>query len=397
VTLLQGTRVLDLGRYVAAPYCSLVLADLGAEIVRVERPGGEADRTLGLRASNGESYVFASLARNKKGVTLDLRAGEQARMVLHDLIGASDVLLHNFAPPAAAALGLGYDEVRAVRPDIVYVAISSFGSRGPAAGRTGFDPIAQVASGAAAVTGDEDGGPLRAGIPWVDYATGLSAAVGTLAALLHRAQTGEGQEVACALLRTAVSFTSAVLAEAAIGGCERPRLGNQPAHVGAANLYPCADGHVYVAAVSPAAWRAVARLAGAPELGDDAQLATPEQRFERRADVDAVVAGWTARRTVEEAVAALDAARVPCAAYVTPAQVVGDAQVLANDMLAYVDLEQAGLERVPACATPVAWSALEPPATARPPRPGEHNEALYGELLGYGPERLAGLREAGVI
>jgi crotonobetainyl-CoA:carnitine CoA-transferase CaiB-like acyl-CoA transferase len=397
VGVLADVRVLDFGRYIAAPYCSLVLADLGAEVIRVEAPGGEADRRLGLRAAHGETFVFAGLARNKKGVSLDLRSGDGARAVLRDLLGVCDVVLHNFAPAAAAALGLGYERLRAIRPDVILAAISAYGSRGPDANRTGFDPVAQMASGAAAVTGDAESGPLRAGVPWVDYSTGLAAAAGILAAVRHRDRTGEGQAVECALLRTAVSYTAPIAAEATVGGQVRPRLGNQPAYIGVSNLFACADGHIYVVAVSPSTWRALARVIGHPELVDDPELSTPEGRFIARDRVDPLVEAWTRLRTVAAAAAVLSGERIPHAEYRTSAEVPGDPGVIANEMLAYVDLEHEGLSRVPATATPIALSRLSVPATSRPPRPGEHNAEVYGRLLGYSEHRMRELEDSGVI
>jgi crotonobetainyl-CoA:carnitine CoA-transferase CaiB-like acyl-CoA transferase len=396
VNALEDVRVLDLGRYVAAPYCTMILSDLGAEVIRVERPGGDHDRRLGLRAVHGETFIFAGLARNKKGVALDLSQA-QAMPVLEDLIRHCDVLVHNFSPAAAGRLGLSYEHVRAIRPDIVCAAISSFGASGPDAHRTGFDPIAQVAAGAAAITGDEHGGPIRAGLPWVDYSTGLAAAAGVLAALRHRDRTGDGQEVRCALLHTAVSYMAPVLAEATVAGQVRPRLGNQPAHVAVSNLYPCRDGHVYIVAVSRSMWRALTALLGRSELADDPDLVDAEQRYERRSLVDEAVAGWTQGHTVDEAVELLAAARVPCTAYRTPAEVAEDEQVAANEMLCHLDLGHDGLDHVPASTTPVAFSTLVAPPVARPPRPGEHNDDIYGDLLGYDASRLAALRQGGVI
>ncbi|MGO9954982.1 MAG: CaiB/BaiF CoA transferase family protein, partial [Solirubrobacteraceae bacterium] len=270
--VLHDVTVLDFGRYIAGPYCSMILADLGADVIRAEVPGGEPDRHLGLRAGNGETYTFAGLARNKRGISLDLRAGEGARTVLADLVSNCDVVVHNFGPAAARALGLDYTDLRAHRPDVIVAAISAVGTSGPDADRTGFDPVAQMASGAAAVTGEAGSGPLRAGVPWVDYSTGLAAALGILAALRHRDRTGEGQVVDCALLGTAVSYTAPIVAEAAIAGLDRPRLGNQPAYISVSNLVPCADGEVYIVAVSRSMWRALCEIIGAPELAADPAL-----------------------------------------------------------------------------------------------------------------------------
>jgi crotonobetainyl-CoA:carnitine CoA-transferase CaiB-like acyl-CoA transferase len=395
--MLSDVRVLDLGRYIAAPYCSLILADLGAEVIRVERPGGELDRRLGLCASHGESFLFTALARNKKGITLDLRAGGAAHGVLLDLAAHSDVLLHNFSPAGAATLGLAHAEICSVRPDIVYAAISSYGSRGPGAARTGFDPIIQMASGAASTTGSRESGPVRCGVPWVDYGTGLSAAVGILAALRRRDRTGAGQQLECSLLRTALSFTAPMVAEATVAGRPRPALGNQAAYVSVSNLFPCADGHVYIVAVSSGSWRALTALVGAPEWAEDETLRTPAQRYEQRERIDRQIAAWTRGRSVSCALAQLEHARIPCGAYRDSGELGDDPQVLAEGMLRYVDLETDELDRVPTTALPLSLSELEPPAAARPPRLGEHNAEVYAGLLGYGPERLEELTAAGVI
>lgn len=394
---LTGVRVLDLGRYIAAPYCAMVLADLGAEVIRVERPRGEEDRSLGLQAVNGETFTFASLARGKKAITLDLRQVEGARPVLCDLVARSDVFLHNFGPGAAAALGVGHDDIRSMAPRVIYVGISFAGADGPHANRTGFDMMAQMGSGAAAVTGHAGQPPLRAGVPWVDYSTGLSAAIGVLAALRQRDATGEGQAVDCALLQTALSFTAPIIAEAVAAGIERPRLGNQTAYTGPSNLYPCRDGQVYVAAVTSSAWRALAALIGHPDLARSPDLRTPELRFDRRAELDPLIEAWTRARTVDEALAALEGAQVPSGRYRTTADASDDPQVQARGMLAAVDLGAPGFGRVPASRSPVRLTGQGAPPVLRPPAVGEHNDEVYRGLLGYDDARFAGLRAAGLI
>jgi len=394
---LRGVRVLDFGRYVAAPYCAMLLADMGADVIRVERPGGEDDRRLGLKAAHGEAFTFVGLARAKRGITLDLRAGAAARAVLADLVARCDVLLHNFAPSAAGAFGLSYEDVRAARPDVVYLAISCHGSDGPLAQRAGFDPMAQMASGAAALTGYEDGPPVRAGVPWVDFSTGLAGALGILLALRHREATGEGQAVDCALLRTALSYTAPMVAEAVVAGRERPRLGNQAAYVAPSNLYRCRDGAVYVAAVTAGAWRALARLVGEPELADDPELATPEQRFEQRERIDRAIERWTEARSVAEALRELEEARVPSGSYQATSELPDDPQVRAQRMLEYVDLGFDGLGRVPVSASPLRLSRIPLAAGGAPPRVGEHNDDVYRDLLGYGDAQIERLRAQRVI
>jgi crotonobetainyl-CoA:carnitine CoA-transferase CaiB-like acyl-CoA transferase len=394
--VLHGLRVLDLGRFVAAPYCGLLLADLGAEVIRVERPGGDEDRRLGLTGAHGENFVYSNLARNKLGITLDVRQ-PAGRALLFELLARADVFLHNFSPGAATSLGLGYDDVRAARADIIYTGISCYGTEGPHAERPGFDPMAQMASGAGAVSGHEGDAPLRAGVPWVDYATGLSAALGTVLALRQRDATGAGQRVDCALLQTAVSFMAPMIAEAVTAGRERPRLGNRAAYIGPSDLYRCRDGFVYVACATESAWRALMRLIGQAELLAAPDLDSHWARFEQRARVDPLVAAWLATRTVAEALAALDAAHVPCGPYRSTREVPDDAQVRAGGMLLEVDLGLPGLEAVPMGASPFRLSSAPARAATRAPRVGEHNRAVYEGLLGYTPERLARLQSDGIV
>ena len=395
---LSGIRVLDFGRYVAAPYCGMVLADLGAVVIRVERPGGDDDRRLGLQAAHGETFTFVSLARGKKAITLDLRRGRQAREVLRDLVSCCDVFVHNFGPAAARAFALTYDDIHALKSDVVYAAISCYGSAGPYADRLGFDPMAQLGSGAGALTGhDSQQPPLRAGVPWVDYSTGLAAALGIVAALVYRDKTGEGQAVDCALLRTAVSFTAPTVAEATIAKRDRPRLGNQPPYVGPSNLYRCRDGYVYLSAISTSTWRSLATLIGQPELADAPELRTAEQRFAQRSRLDALIARWTGSRTVDAVVGDLERAHVPCGVARAPSEVPDDPQVRADHMLHHVDLEMPGLEHVPVSASPLRLSKVTAGATARPPGIGEHNDEVYQTMLDYDADRIARLREEGVI
>ena len=384
---LAGIRVLDFGRFVAAPYCGMLLADMGAEVLRIERPGGDEDRRVGLKAPNGENLIYPSLARGKKSITLDL-ASPAGAGPLEQLITHADVVLHNFSPRAAAKMRLGYADVRQVKPDIIYTAISMFGSSGPYALRPGFDPIAQAASGAMSLTGTERA-PVRSGVPWVDYSTGMLAALGTVAALYHRRATGRGQAVDCALLQTAINCVTPMVAEALVTGRERPRLQNRAAYLGPTDLYECRDGRVYVATATAAAWRSLMCLIGRGDLADSASLSTDEQRFEQREQVDPLVKRWMRRRRVANVVAALVREKIPCGVYRTTAEIPNDPQVLELSMLAYADLEHPGMSRVPVARFPIRFSTLGVPSVTRPPRPGEHNEHVYCGLLGYDAAWLA--------
>ena len=395
--VLEGVRVLDFGRFIAAPYCGMILADMGAEVIRIDRPGGEEDRRVGLKASNGENLSYPSYARNKKCISLNVLTKDAPRDVLEDLVRISDVFLHNFSPGAIKAFSLTYDDIKAIKPDIIYTGISCYGSTGPYCDRVGFDQIAQTFSGAAALNGYEGDDPLRAALPWVDYSTALCATVGTLLALRHRDATGEGQMVDCALLQTAMSFIAPMVAEAEVLGKERPRIGNRSAYLGPTDLYKCRDGYVYVATTMEGMWRRMMKIVGHEEMLDNPDFDTDIKRFDRRDEVDPLVAGWIEQHTVEAVVAPMDENRIPCGVYHSTADVASDPHVQARKMLEYMDLGEPGLERVPICGIPIRLSATPGEVRDVAPKVGEHNDKYYRDMLGYSDEKLALLRESGYI
>jgi crotonobetainyl-CoA:carnitine CoA-transferase CaiB-like acyl-CoA transferase len=394
--VLDDIRVIDLGRYVAAPYCAMILADMGADVIRVERPGGEDDRHVGLVGQHGENFMFPALARGKKAITLDMRRPRGHELLL-ELVSRSDVVVHNFSPAAARALRLTYDDMRAARPDIIYTAVSCFGEIGPDADRPGFDPIAQVASGSAAVTGLDGEPPLRAGVPWVDYSTGLSGALGTVLALRQRDRTGEGQAVNCALLRTAISYMAPMIGEAIVAGQPRPRLGNRAPYFGPTDLYRCRDGYVYIACVTDGAWRSLMTIVGRPELTGDRRLCTQMDRFEQRAWLDDIVRQWMAERTAAEVVDALDRGHVPCGVSRSLTEAAENPQVEACGMLPRVDLSVPGMAAVPASATPFSLSRMPPAPIRRSPRVGEDSDEIFCGLLGLSDADLASMRSDGIV
>jgi crotonobetainyl-CoA:carnitine CoA-transferase CaiB-like acyl-CoA transferase len=395
--VLDDIRVLDFGRFIACPYCGMLLADMGAEVIRIERPGGEEDRTIGLLGPNGQNMSYPSYARNKKGITLRLMNNERGREVLADLVKVSDVVIHNFSPGAARMMGLTYDELKAIKPDIILVAISCFGSEGPYSDRVGFDFIAQAMSGCMDLGGYPDKPPIRAFMNPMDFGTALSAAFGTLLALRHRDKTGEGQKLDLALLRTATSFNAPIIAEAEVLGRLRPRIGNRAAYIGPTDLFKCSDGWIFIATIMDTLWRRLARVIGHPELIDDPELKNDYLRFENRDRIDPLIADWCAERTVDEVIEILGEARIPCAPILGTDEVSHDPHIRATDMVEYIDLEEPGLERVPICGIPVKLSKTPGRIESRAPRVGEHNEQIYGNLLRYSEELIADLRADGTI
>jgi crotonobetainyl-CoA:carnitine CoA-transferase CaiB-like acyl-CoA transferase len=393
---LSDIRVLDFGRFIAAPYCGMILADMGADVIRIDRPGGEEDRNYGLVAANGENLSYPSYARNKRGITLNLLK-EESRPILHDLVRQADVVLHNFSPGAAKAMGLEYTALRQINERIIYTGISCYGSEGPYARRIGFDPIAQCLSGAASFNGFADGPPMRSQLPWVDYSTGLCAALGTMFALRHRDQTGEGQAVDLALIQTATSFTAPMIAEATVLGRERPQIGNRTAYVGTSDMFKCKDGYVYASVILDAMWARLMKLVGAEEFLDDPDFDTDLKRFENRERIDPKVADWMAGHTVAEVMEAMEAARIPCAPALSTSQVPEDPHVKERGLLEYCDLEYPGLEQVPISGIPMTLSASPGSIRRRAPRVGEHNKEIYTDLLGYAGSTLEELKRLQVI
>ncbi len=395
--VLEDVRVLDFGRFIAAPYCGMLLADMGAEVIRIDRPGGEEDRTAGLTGSNGENLIYPSYARNKKGITLNLFDNDHGQKVLEDLVKRSDVLIHSFSPEAARRAGLIYEDLAKLNPGIIVTAISCFGSTGPYANRTGFDFIAQAMSGAMKVGGFPDKPPIRAFINPMDHGTGAIAAFGTLVALRHRDRTGEGQLVDLALFQTALTYTAPFIAEAEALGKVRPLIGNRSAYVGPTDLYRCKDGHVFIATIMNSLWRRLARTIGHEELIDDPELQTDFQRYENRHRIDPLIAGWAAGHTVAEVLKKMEEARIPCGPLRGLDEVLGDPHIDSEKMIEYLNLEEPGLERVPTSGIPAKLSKTPGRITSRAPRVGEHNDEIYQDLLGYSTATLDDLKRKGVI
>ena len=396
-SVLEDIRVLDFGRFVACPYCGMLLADMGAEVIRVDRPGGEEDRTVGLTGPHGESLSYASCARNKKGITLNLLNNKRGREILADLVVHCDVVIHSFSPEAAGLMGLTYAELKKIKADIILTAVSCFGSSGPYADRIGFDFIAQAMSGAMKMGGFPDKPPQRAYILPIDYGTGLAAAFGTMIALRHRDQTGEGQMVDLSLFQTALAYTTPAIAEAEILGKLRPKIGNRAAYTGPTDLYRCKDGYIFIAVVMNSLWRRFVKLIGREELIDDPELQSDYQRYKHRHRIDPLVEDWAAGHTVDEALEKLEKARIPCSPVRNLDEVVDDPHVRSENMIEYVDMEEPGLSKLPISGIQAKLSKTPGRVKTRAPKVGEHNDEIYRGLLGYDKVLLDELKEKAVI
>ena len=308
---LDGVRVLDLGRFIACPFCGMLLADLGAEVIRIERPGGGQDRYLGLLTPAGCSYGFANQNRNKKGISLNFERNERAREILSELIKRSDVVIENFSPEAAKAIGITYEKLKATRPDIIFAHISAFGPDGPYSHRIGFDQIAKAMSGAMAISGFP-GPPTKEQTPHVDYLTACLTAVGVVSALYHRDKTGEGQMIDTALLQTAVTYMAPTIGEWETGGKHREQTGNRSPWVGPSDLYRTKDGRwVMLAIITNSIWRRFCRSIGREDLAEDPRFDSDLARWEYHDIIDPVVEEWVASQTAEEVIAAAEKIPIP--------------------------------------------------------------------------------------
>lgn len=390
-------RILDFGRFVAAPYCAMLLADMGAEVIRVERSGGEEDRTHGLLGPSGQNMTFYSVARNKKAVTLNLMKNEAGQAVLKDLVQKCDIVIHAFTPKPAKMMGLSFKDLKKIKPDIIVAAVSCFGSKGPYADRPGFDFIAQAMSGCMALGGYEDKPPIRAFMNPIDYGTALIGAFSISAAIRHRDKTGEGQFVDLSLLRTALSYTAPQIAEMEVLSTPRPMVGNRAPYVSTADLYKCKDGYVFIASIMNSLWKRLARVIGHEELIDEPDLYNDYQRYIHRDRIDGLVAAWAARFTVAEVLEKMEAAHIPCGPYRKLDEVSSDPHIQEAELMTYVDMEEPGLEKVPVSQSPMMLSKTPPHIERRAPRVGEHNDDIYKEVLGYSDEKISKLKKEGAI
>jgi crotonobetainyl-CoA:carnitine CoA-transferase CaiB-like acyl-CoA transferase len=390
---LDGIRVLDLTSQLAGPYCAMILGDLGADVVKIERPErGDDARAMSPRLA-GESAPFMLFNRNKRSVTLDLKTDE-ARAIARRLAERSDVVIENWRPGTAARLGLGWPELSSVNPRLVYCSISGFGQTGPYAARGGFDRIAQGMSGVMSINGEEDGPPLPIPLPIADIGSGMFAAIGVLAALHARGRTGRGQLVDTSLLETPIAWSVYEAAEYFATGEVPRRLGRGHRTSAPYQVFRTADGWINLGGGAPGFWPPICRVLGVPELVDDPRFATPASRVANRKALEAVLEPRFATAPTAVWIERLEAAGVPAGPVVTYDQVFQDPHVLARAMVVEVDHPRAG--RTKTLGVPIKLSAT--PAGIRRPAPllGQHTDEVLGEL-GYDADAIRNLKARNIV
>jgi crotonobetainyl-CoA:carnitine CoA-transferase CaiB-like acyl-CoA transferase len=393
MSALQGIRVIDFGRFIAGPYCGMLLADMGADVIRVDRRQGSEDRYTGPVTEGGEGGAFLSLNRNKRSLTLDTSKGE-SREIIRRLVEGADVVIANLPVGVMKKMGIDYDSLRATKPDIILARISAFGPDGPYANRLGFDAVAQAMTGAMHLSGSPDT-PMRSTVSFEDYGTALHTAFGVMVALYHRARTGEGQIVDGSLLATGITFMQAFLAERSVVGIEREARGNAGFYTAPADSYRTKDGWIVVFTVGGDMFARWARLMGREDLIGDPRFATDLSRADHREIICQAMQAWLRNRTSAEAVADLQAARIPAGPVMNPGEVLDDPQVKASELLKYVDYPGAAAP-VPLADTAMRLSATPGKIRHRAPTLGEHTDEILRELQ-FSDGEIASLRTGEVV
>jgi len=390
---LEGLTVLDLSTQLSGPYCSMLLGDLGADVIKVERPGQGDDARAFPPFVNGESAPFMTFNRNKRSLTLDLKQPAGREICLR-LAARADVFLENFRAGAAERLGLGYAHISAVNPRLIYCSISGFGQTGPYRERGGFDLIAQGMSGLMSITGEEDGPPLRVPIPLTDLGAGMFGAIGILAALAAREKSGRGQWVDTSLLETPIAWSVYEAAGYFATGEVPPRLG--AGHRASAPYQPfrTKDGWLNLGAAGQQFWPKICEVLDLPDLSKDPRFATNAERVKHRKELAALLQRRFDRETTAHWLSRLEAEGVPAGPILTYDQVFADPQVRHREMVVEVDHPVAGQSRV--LGVPIKFT--ESPAGIRRAAPtlGQHTPEIL-KTLGYSDDDLARLRTEGVI
>jgi formyl-CoA transferase len=403
---LSHLTVLDLSRVLAGPWCTQLLGDLGATIIKIERPGsGDDTRAWGppyLKDGEGrdtsEAAYYLCCNRAKQSVAVDFTT-PQGQRIVRDLALQSDVMIENFKVGSLARYGLDYASVAAENPAIVYASITGFGQDGPYAERAGYDFIIQGMCGFMSVTGERDplpgGGPQKAGVAITDLMTGMYAATAILAAVAHRERTGEGQHVDLALLDCAVSMMSVMNLNYLATGVAPERAGNAHPNIVPYQVFACADGHLIIAVGNDGQFAKFCAIAGRPQWASDARYATNAERVRNRDELVPMIAAIVRTRTQRDWLAALEAAGVPCGPINRIDQVFADAQVRARGLR--LDLAHPLAGTAPQVATPIRYSRSPIAYADAPPLLGAHTAAVLRERLGYDDATIGALAQRGVI
>ncbi len=391
--VLKGIRVLDFGRYIAGPYCATLLAEHGADVIRIEKRTGSEDRFQAPVTATNDGALFMQMNRNKRGMTLDPMKPE-GQEVARRLIKTADVVVANLPPQTLKAMKLDYESLKAVKPDIILTTVSAFGHGGPYSHRVGFDAIGQVMSGAVYMTGTEEQ-PYRAQAAYVDFGTALHCAFGTMAALMHRKATGQGQMVEGALLATAVTVSNALLIEQAVIKPDRVPTGNRGQTSAPVDLFKTKDGWIVTQVVGDPLFVRWAKLMGEEHWLTDPRFKDDISRGNNGEIISERMRKWCAERTSKDAIALLESASIPAGPMLKPQETLDDPHINAMKFFQPTDFPGM-LKPAPLAKVPVWLSETPGSIRHRAPVLGEHTDEIMKEL-GYGASDIAALKEKRII
>ncbi len=392
---LDGLTVIDLTRVLSGPYCTMLLADMGARVIKIEQPGrGDDTRGWGPPFVGSESAYFLSINRNKESLTLDLKR-DDGRALLERLLARADVLVENFRPGTMQRLGLGYDALAPRYPSLVYCSISGFGQTGPRRDQPGYDAVIQGEGGLMSITGEQDGPPLRLGVAISDIVSGMFAAQGIAMALLARNRSGRGQHVDIGMLDSTAALLTYQAAIYFATGASPTRLGNRHPTIVPYETFPAADGSLVLAVGNDELWRSFCRATGLSALGDDPRYATNRGRVHHYDELKPQIDARLQTRTRAEWIERLAAEGVPCGSVRAIGDVLTDPQLDARGMIAAV--EHATLGPLRTLGIPIKLSETPGRVRSAPPTLGQHTERILHDDLGLSGAEIARLRAAGVL
>ena len=392
---LAGLRVLDLSRVLSGPYCTMLLADMGARVIKIEHPAhGDDTRAWGPPWVNGESSYFLSINRNKESVAIDFKTPD-GRALVERLIAQADILVENFRPGSLARIALDYGTLATAHPRLIYASISGFGQTGPRSHEAGYDAMVQAEGGLMSITGTADAPPVRLGVAISDIAAGMFAMQGVLLALIARGTTGRGQHVDISMLDATTALLSYQAQRTLVTGVPPPRLGNRHASIAPYDTFAAADGTLVLAVGNDEQWQRFCRAAQLDDAASDARFLTNDGRVEHHAALQPLVARAIASDTLEHWLGRLRDAGVPAGAVRDVDAVLADAQTAARAMVATVQHQSIGT--LPVLGVPVKLSDTPGSVRTAPPLLGQHTAAVLQQDLGLSPSRIDALARAGVL
>ena len=391
---LKGITVLDLSRVLAGPLCTMMLADLGAEVVKVERPGGgDETREWGPPWAGDESAYYLSVNRNKRGITVDLKA-EEGREVVRRLAAKADILVENFKTGTLDKMGLGYDDLAPLNPGLIFCSITGYGHTGPDRDQPGYDFAIQGRGGIMSITGEPDGPPMKVGLAIVDVTAAQYAAVAILAALEARHTTGRGQRIDISLLDSQIAWLVNRAGNYLVGGAEPQRHGNAHPSIVPYESFRARDKWFTVAVGNDSQFARLAQTLGAPELASDPRFVSNPARVEHRLELVELLSGYFRRRDAEEWLTVFRREKIPGGPINSIPEALADPQVLARDMVIEMPHPTAGVVRL--VGSPLKLSETPAAYVRHPPLLGEHTDEVLAEL-GYGADEVRSLRQHGIV